>query len=195
MQKVRTWLYMGIYISGVVLGWLLLALSMGLFALEDTSHYSPVVAVVWLCSGLLGFIFLLVALVVEMIVVYKMWAAIGGPSARTTPGKAVGFLFIPVFSLYWEFQVYWGWAKDYNKIVIERQLNVPLMSTGLGLTIPILNILGWIPYVGWLLGLAIPVLRVIFLSKACTCVNVLCDAGVTPYLLWTQQRQNSEQSN
>jgi len=41
-------------------------------------------------------------------VVYKAWEAIQNGHARTSPGKAVGFLFIPCFSLYWMFPAYWA---------------------------------------------------------------------------------------
>ena len=50
--------------------------------------------------------------VVFLILTYKMWAAIQDGYARTTPGKAVGYQFIPFYDLYWLFQAYWGFAKD-----------------------------------------------------------------------------------
>ena len=43
-----------------------------------------------------------------------MWAAIQDGYARTTPGKAIGFMFIPFFNIYWMFQAIWGYSKDYN---------------------------------------------------------------------------------
>ena len=44
----------------------------------------------------------------------KSWAAIQDGHARTTPGKAIGFLFIPLFDFYWVFQAVWGLSKDFN---------------------------------------------------------------------------------
>jgi hypothetical protein len=36
---------------------------------------------------------------------YRAWKCLQpGGLARTTPGKAIGFLFIPFFNLYWIFQ-------------------------------------------------------------------------------------------
>ena len=69
--------------------------------------------------------------VMLMVLIYKLWAAIQGGPARTTPGKAVGFSFIPFFNLYWVFQVYWGWAKDYNQYADELGLPLPRVSEGL----------------------------------------------------------------
>ena len=63
--------------------------------------------------------------------IYKLWSAIEQGNVRTTPGKAVGFMFIPFFNLYWMFQVYWGWAVDYNNYCDERGINGPKMAPGL----------------------------------------------------------------
>ncbi|HUS68403.1 MAG TPA: hypothetical protein VMZ28_27905 [Kofleriaceae bacterium] len=62
---------------------------------------------------LLGAIFLWVLL-------YKAWAAIQDGHARTTPGKAVGFLFIPIFNIYWLFIAIGSWGKGFNAFA-ERQ--------------------------------------------------------------------------
>jgi hypothetical protein len=109
-----------------------------------------------------------------------MWAAIEGIGARTTPGKAVGFLFIPFFNFYWFFQAYWGWTQDYNKMVRDRQINAPIVPEGLGLIIAIFMILGGIPYLGIIFGLANLILVTIFFAKGCDAVNALVDAGVEP---------------
>lgn len=45
---------------------------------------------------------------------YRSWAIIPADMRRTTPGKAVGFSFIPFFNYYWLFVAYFGWAQDYN---------------------------------------------------------------------------------
>ena len=45
---------------------------------------------------------------------HAAWRTIQDPHARTTPAKAVGLMFIPVFNLYWAFVLIWGFAKDCN---------------------------------------------------------------------------------
>ena len=47
-----------------------------------------------------------------LVLLYKAWKVIPAAHARTTPGRAVGFLFIPCFNLYWIFQAFYGWAQD-----------------------------------------------------------------------------------
>jgi hypothetical protein len=48
---------------------------------------------------------------------YKAWAALPSSRARTTPGKAVGYLFIPFYHLYWGWKVIPGFANDYNQVM------------------------------------------------------------------------------
>jgi hypothetical protein len=76
--------------------------------------------------------------IVWLVLIYKAWAAIQDGHARTSPGKAVGFLFIPFFNVYWMFQAYWGLAKDYNAYVDRHATPAPKLSEGLFLSLPIL---------------------------------------------------------
>jgi hypothetical protein len=66
---------------------------------------------------------LLASLVLQYILLYRFWNIIQDGFARTTPGKAVGFLFIPFFSFYWLFVAFFGLSKDMNGF-IERHFNV-----------------------------------------------------------------------
>ena|GEM_PF-626907 len=53
--------------------------------------------------------------VFQYLILYQSWKLIPADIARTTPGRAVGFLFIPIFNLYWMFIAYAGLCKDMNK--------------------------------------------------------------------------------
>jgi len=53
--------------------------------------------------------------VFALILLHKCWAVLPPDWARTTPGRAVGFLFIPVFNIYWMFQAQVGLATDMNR--------------------------------------------------------------------------------
>jgi len=106
--------------------------------------------------------------IVFLILIYRMWQSIQDGHARTTPGKAVGFLFIPFFNLYWMFQALWGFSKDYNSHVERNQLGVPKLSEGLFLTWNILAFFAWIPIVGWI---AYWVVMFICVAKICDAVN------------------------
>ena len=50
------------------------------------------------------------------IIIYRAWHILQPGGARTTPGMAVGLLFVPIFSLYWVFNVLVGWSTDWNRI-------------------------------------------------------------------------------
>lgn len=115
--------------------------------------------------------FLIAQFVLTLVVIYKMWASIrGGRATRTTPGKAVGFLFIPFFNLYWLFQVWGGFPTDYNRYLEEYSLPLPRLSSGLYIIYPILTL---IPFLGILLA---PLVFIIVIAKTSNAVNGLADA-------------------
>mgnify|MGYP000963222355 CR=1 FL=1 len=70
-------------------------------------------------TGLMCIIELVVAAsgVLEYVLLYKLWKVVQDGNASTSAGKAVGFLFIPLFNYYWFFRAYWGLAKDLNKYI------------------------------------------------------------------------------
>lgn len=76
-------------------------------------------------SGILGYMIL-----------YRAWKCLSLAGATVTPGAAVGFMFIPFFSLYWIFRAFAGFAKEWNLITsaYEDTRLAPKMSEGLFLT-------------------------------------------------------------
>ena len=77
------------------------------------------------------------------VIVYRAWLAIQPGGAQSTPGKAVGFMFIPIFSLYWMFIAFHGWAKDWTRIrsSYSNLMAAPAVSPGNFLTGCILMLL------------------------------------------------------
>jgi len=65
---------------------------------------------------LLSFAFLMFGNVYSYIILYRAWHVIQAGGAKTTPGKAVGFMFIPYFNLYWMFVGYYNWSEDWTRI-------------------------------------------------------------------------------
>lgn len=65
----------------------------------------------------------LVSWVVWLVMLHRLWQSIPPQFARTTPGKAVGYLFIPFYNLYWLFNSHVGFATDYSRAV--ERLTVP----------------------------------------------------------------------
>ena len=81
---------------------------------------------------------------------YRCWAAIQHVQVRTTPGKAVGFCFIPLFNLYWNFVAMNGFVQDFNAVVqFEGRSNLKI-PPAIGLFPPILLCVNVVPYIGCL---------------------------------------------
>ena len=72
------------------------------------------------------------AVVFMYMLLYQLWKLIPADIARTSPGKAVGFCFIPLFNIfYWFFVAFGGLGKDMNE-TLERR-NIPSrVNDGLG---------------------------------------------------------------
>lgn len=82
-------------------------------------------------SLVVGILLVVSAAAVWLVVLYQLWEALRDGNARTTPGKAVGFLFIPIFNVYWIFEVWLGFARDYNKYVSQVGLAAKRLPAGL----------------------------------------------------------------
>jgi len=118
---------------------------------------------------MLAILCLWVPAIVFLILLYKAWEAIQDGQVRSTPGKAVGFMLIPFFSLYWMFPAIWGWAQDYNAYTRRHGIAREEMNEGLFLAFLIC-------------ALAFPpgafVLMFVIVSKMCDGINTI--AGATP---------------
>ena len=84
---------------------------------------------------LAGFASLLMGFVIWLTLIHRLWSTIEQGNVRTTPGKAVGFLFIPFFNLYWIFIAHWGLARDWNRIMASYPdlARAPRISAGVGI--------------------------------------------------------------
>ena len=67
-------------------------------------------------------VFLVSSVLIELALYYKMWAAIQDDQASTSPAKAIGFLFIPVFNIYWSLYMFPGFVDDYNAFKRRRSV-------------------------------------------------------------------------
>lgn len=112
----------------------------------------------------LASIVLIGATVFMFMLIYQLWKVIPPQLARTTPGKAVGFSFIPFFNFYWVFIAYHGLGIDMNKTL--RQHGIPYqVNESLGLTVCILICVSIIPYIGNLVALANLIVLIFFLKS------------------------------
>ena len=77
------------------------------------------------------------SIIVTCMLWYEAWMSIQDGYAGTTPGRAVGFLFIPLFNLYWIFQLIWGFSRDYNRYIRRHNIKSDQLSERLFLRVSV----------------------------------------------------------
>ena len=134
--------------------------------------------------GLVLSVFSLVQVVVLCLFWHRAWRTIQDGCARTTPAKAVGFLFIPFFNLYWAFQMIWGFAKDYNAFCRRHEIDgAPHLPEGFFLTVTILGVvfmlMQFVPIIGVVYGMAVSVAALVLLYQTARAVMAVQDYYTT----------------
>lgn len=131
----------------------------------------------WIC--LIGMIVTagasaIASFVLFFIILYRSWNLIQDGYARTTPGKAVGFCFIPFFNFYWFFEAFGGLAKDMNSFIYRRQLPIAPNNEGVATAFSVLMLLNYVPYVDFVTGIGWFILWIIFTKNMKdTAVNII----------------------
>jgi hypothetical protein len=113
--------------------------------------------------------------VVMIVLWYKSWAAIQDGHARTTPGKAIGFFFIPFFNIYWAFQAIWGLSKDFNAYLQRHSISSAKLPESLFLAYCILCFTTWIPILGLVLLVVNYFVGLMMVSALCDAVNAVVE--------------------
>jgi hypothetical protein len=116
----------------------------GNLASVTATAWSMRVGWVLLILGMLPF---LASAVATFVLLYRFWQLIQDGKARTTPGKAVGFMFIPFFNFHWIFVAFWGLAKGMNAYARDHGVSVERVNEGVALATCILSIFGKMPLV------------------------------------------------
>jgi hypothetical protein len=106
------------------------------------------IAMMAVCSFYLAFI---AQLVMFCVLLYRCWGIIQDGYPRTTPGAAVGYLFVPIYNIYWQFVAVRGLAEDLNRYAQKRGLHIREASVALATTYLVLNLCAIIPVVGLLI--------------------------------------------
>jgi hypothetical protein len=118
----------------------------------------------WIClaGSLITFgLSAIASMVLFYIILYRNWQLIQDGYARTTPGKAVGFLFIPFFNLYWIFEAFPGLISDTNAYIQRRALPIRLQDSGLATAFCILTLLCLVPYLNFAAAIALIIIQII----------------------------------
>lgn len=110
-------------------------------------------------------------IIADCVLLFRWWAVLPPGWRQTTPGKAVGFCFIPFFNLYWYFIAYAGLAGDLNRFQSAQGRVESEAPTGLAVAYAVLSVLGWI--LGW-----VPLLSK-FLAVATVFVLIPCALSIT----------------
>ena len=128
-------------------------------------------------SLMLGYALSIYAIVMLFLLLYKSWASIQDGHARTTPCKAVGFSFIPLFNIYWVFMAFWGFAVDYNKYLARHNISVKRINEGVFLGYCILVVIGpllsLVPGVVFVILVLWLIFFIIIINQLCNSVNSL----------------------
>lgn len=88
-------------------------------------------------------------LVFSAMLIYQYWKLVSPDKMPTTPGRAVGFLFIPIFNFYWGFVSLWGLGKALMNETGENDIDTATWGFVMALsicTMPLSNIeiSGWV---------------------------------------------------
>ena len=147
---------------------------------EQTSFRdSPVVLALRVASRIIGLFLLFAWLVIHTIFYFlllaKMWGAIQDGETEISVGKAIGFLFIPFFNIFWVFKIWGGFPSEYNAYAARNSLNVPELSSGIFIAVPIVLIL-----TAFTIGfLVLPFVMIAAIMKVSDAVNALQNAPVS----------------
>ncbi|MDD3587559.1 MAG: zinc-ribbon domain-containing protein [Thermoguttaceae bacterium] len=112
-----------------------------------------VVAVVSLITAATGF----VAFINALVLLHHFWSIVPRDMAVTTPGHAVGFLFFPLFNIYWVFVAYLQLARHYRDLTRGAGF-----ESGHETLAICRNVSLFIPYVSLILG---PILNFFLLAR------------------------------
>jgi len=86
----------------------------------------------------LSFVACIPMAVFHMLILHRGWQSVQDGAAQTSPGKAVGYSFIPFFNLYWIFVAHVGLMKEFNRLAEARGRQDQKVSEGFSLTYCIL---------------------------------------------------------
>lgn len=136
-------LWMGLFLGGIAL-MLIGGLMAGLVGAnadvgpdQEISGQAATGVIIASLLAMAGYLVTLLSVIPFYITLFRAWKCLQpGGMARSTPGKAIGFMFIPFFNFYWIFIAIKGLATDWNRTVttFEDLKAAPRFSEGVFLT-------------------------------------------------------------
>ena len=91
------------------------------------------------------------ATVSPFVLLYKFWRLVPANEAETTPGKAVGLLFIPFFNIYWTYVAFCKLSKHYDEFDEMGQMSTSALALFAFVSgfIPVVCVLSPILWIVW----------------------------------------------
>ena len=184
----------GFYLSSFISGGAMGIIASIIWIINVFTEKDDILFIISLGTGIIPSIY---GITIFCVFWYKVWVSIQDGHARTTPGKAIGFMFIPFFNGYWLFQSIWGFAKDYNTYIQRHGLNNPKLPDGLFLAYCILGCCSVLPAVGMAVSIAALVIYAIIINKVCDVINNLTNTsqGVKNYGINNLQNASQGEKN
>jgi len=96
-----------------------------------------------------------------LIFMYRLWSIVPERYRRTTPGMAVGLMFIPLWNVYWVFQLIYGLAVD-TRTWLSTTGYEARIPVGIALAASICSAISIIPFVSMVSVPALLVLQILF---------------------------------
>jgi len=176
MKSMNKKLHIGIYLTSLVLpvppliafGWLTY------LGFDRNSYGCELYILVLSLLISAGLQFFIVQTFYNFFIPARMWDAIRDADTGITAGRAVGFMFIPVFNLYWIFRVWGSFPTEYKSHIKRRRINAPRIFGGVFLAYPVLLLLT--PFL-FIPALVLPFVFIMVISETCDAVNALGKNG------------------
>ncbi len=110
------------------------------------------------------------------ICLYRAWYALQDGHARTTPGKAVGFMFIPFYNFYWMFVAGYGWSQDYNLFTQRHnQTDAPAVNENLFLATNVMYCCLMVPFINLIVMIPVIITAWMSLYQMCRAINYFAE--------------------
>jgi predicted RNA-binding Zn-ribbon protein involved in translation (DUF1610 family) len=154
------------------IGTLIAVAGIALAAAKESPEFAALVIV--------GLVLMAVGAVSHLVLVYKLWKVVQDGRAQTTPGCAVGFMFIPCFNIYWQFVAVWGLAKELNRISRDYHIGAPEASESHALAGCVLYCCRLVPYLNALAMLAEFVISIVLFKNLCDVAVVIAGTRTIP---------------
>ncbi|MFC5050902.1 DUF4339 domain-containing protein [Rubritalea spongiae] len=125
----------------------------------------------------IGWLINMAGFILGLIYLHRAWKLVQANGTDVTPAKAVGFLFIPFFNLYWVFIAYKKWAEEWNSIrnSSPSMFQAPAGAAGVFLAMPICY---YSSIFTSILGiLACGILYLIGMKSMCNAINFASEYG------------------